>query len=560
LEKFYKDKKILITGHTGFKGMWLCKILSIFGADIIGYSLNYPTQDGKKVFKSLNFKGKVTTIWGDVRDLGKLKRVFEDFQPEIVFHLAAQPIVTLSYQDPVGTYSTNVMGTVNLLECIRHTDSVRSVVNVTTDKVYENKEWIWGYRENEPLNGFDPYSNSKSCSELVTASYKKSFFSERDIALSTARAGNVIGGGDFSVNRIIPDCIRAVCKNEPIIVRNPHSTRPYQHVLEPVFAYLLLAQKQYDNAALADSYNVGPDECDCITTGKLVSLFCRKWGVGASREDIPTEGPHEANFLKLDCSKFKAVFDWQPKWHIGEAVEKTVEWAKCWQQKDDINLLMERQIKQFAGAKATSSVRKFLVIGNSVSLHGKCSYWWGEWGMAASKQEYDYVHLIAQQLSYEAKIRPEIIQFSAWELQNHDRNEALQLLNKYDFNNYEFIIVQLGENIADDSTFVEDFHELLSYVRGKSGPEKQIFVFGNFWSNASMDETKTTICKMLSAEFISMESIQKEQYQCGLNRVVFDGNGNTHAVEHEGVAAHPNDEAMKYYADEVLRRIRATGK
>jgi CDP-glucose 4,6-dehydratase len=248
------------------------------------------------------------------------------------------------------------------MECIRQIETVRSVVNITTDKVYENKEWAWGYREDEPLNGFDPYSNSKSCSELVTSSYKKSFFTDRTIAISTARAGNVIGGGDFSINRIIPDCIRAIYNDEKILVRNPFSTRPYQHVLEPLYAYMLLAKKQYDNLDLADSYNVGPDECDCVNTGALVSLFCKNWGNGASWKDVHVDGPHEANFLKLDCSKFKTTFNWQPKWHIDDAVAKTVEWAKCWQQKNDINLLMERQINEFFWQSIGINVMKILRI------------------------------------------------------------------------------------------------------------------------------------------------------------------------------------------------------
>ena len=555
MDKFYKDKKVLITGHSGFKGMWLCKILSMLGAEVLGYSLDFPTEDGKKVFESLDFQGKVSAVWGDVRDFAKLKQVFADFQPDIVFHLAAQPIVTLSYQDPVGTYSTNVMGTVNLMECIRHTDSVRSVVNVTTDKVYENKEWIWGYREDEPLNGFDPYSNSKSCSELVTSSYKKSFFAGREIAISTARAGNVIGGGDFSVNRIIPDCIRAVYKNETIAVRNPFSTRPYQHVLEPLYAYLLLAQKQYDTITLGDSYNIGPDECDCINTGDLVSLFCKTWGAGALWEDVHIEGPHEANYLKLDNSKFKATFAWAPKWHIEEAIAYTVEWAKCWQQNGDINLLMEQQIDLFMGLHLLKGGRKFLAIGNSITLHGKCNYWWGNWGMAASKKDADYVHIIAQELSDEISVLPDSVNFAVWELQAHDRSETLHLLEKYDFASYEFVILQLGENIQDVSTMVEDLYDLLLYIREKLGPDKRIFVYGNFWPNELVDEIKEKICQLVSAEFISLKPIQKKQFMCGMKRIVFDELGHKHYVEHEGVTIHPNDKAMKYYANEVVRRL-----
>lgn len=343
---FYKNRSVLVTGHTGFKGIWLCKMLELFGARVTGFSLPSPTPEGEKVFRRSGTQADMTSVIGDVRDFAVLKQAFDEAKPEIVFHLAAQPIVLESYRDPVGTYSTNVMGTVNILECIRQTDCVKSFVNVTTDKVYENKEWAWGYRENEPLDGFDPYSNSKSCSELVTHSYQKSFFADGRVAISTARAGNVIGGGDFSPDRIVPDCIRAAFAGETIKVRNPYSTRPYQHVLEPLYAYLMIAAKQYGDSALAGWYNVGPDECDCLTTGELVRLFCQKWG-GVNWQDVSAETPHEANFLKLDCSKLKTVFGWQPRWHIEEAVAKTVEWAKAWQADADIQALMEKQIYEF---------------------------------------------------------------------------------------------------------------------------------------------------------------------------------------------------------------------
>lgn len=343
---FYKKKSVLVTGHTGFKGIWLCKMLELFGTRVTGYALSSPTQEGAKVFRQSGVEAGMTSVLGDVRDFAALKRAFDAAEPEIVFHLAAQPIVLESYRDPMGTYSTNVMGTVNVLECIRQTDCVKSFVNVTTDKVYENKEWAWGYRENEPLDGFDPYSNSKSCAELVTHSYQKSFFADGRVAISTARAGNVIGGGDFSPDRIIPDCIRAAFAGETIKVRNPYSTRPYQHVLEPLYAYLLIAQAQYQDAGKAGWYNVGPDECDCLTTGDLVRLFCQAWG-GVNWQDVSVETPHEANFLKLDCSKLKAAFGWQPRWHIEQAVAKTVEWAKAWQAGADIPALMEKQIHEF---------------------------------------------------------------------------------------------------------------------------------------------------------------------------------------------------------------------
>jgi CDP-glucose 4,6-dehydratase len=288
------------------------------------------------------------SVIGDVRDLEHLKKVFQEAEPEIVLHLAAQPIVRDSYKDPVYTYETNVMGTVNVCECVRLTPSVKSFLNVTTDKVYENKEWAWGYRENEPLDGFDPYSNSKSCSELVTHSYINSFFAGRDLAVSTARAGNVIGGGDFANDRIIPDCVRAMEKGETIGVRNPWSTRPFQHVLEPLAMYLTIVWKQYEDAGFAGFYNVGPDDCDCVTTGELVELFCKSWGEGAKWENRAEENaPHEANFLKLDCSKVKSVFGWKPRWHIAECIDMTCRFSKVWLAGGDIPAEMDREIQEF---------------------------------------------------------------------------------------------------------------------------------------------------------------------------------------------------------------------
>lgn len=342
---FYKGKKVLVTGHTGFKGSWMCKVLTNMGAEVAGYSLNPPTNPS--LFEIAEIEKDIKSYIGDIRDLKKLKAVFDEFQPEIVLHLAAQPIVRDSYKDPVYTYETNVMGTVNILECVRNSESVKSFLNVTTDKVYENKEWCWGYRENEPLDGYDPYSNSKSCSELVTHSYKNSFFKDSDIAISTARAGNVIGGGDFANNRIVPDCIRAAKKKEDIIVRNPHSTRPYQHVLEPVYAYLMIAAKQYEDGKYAGYYNVGPDDVDCFTTGNLVDLFISKWGEGMKWIDKFDGGPHEANFLKLDCSKLKSTFGWKPHWNLDTAIEMTVEWTKCWLSGGNIRECMDKEIEKF---------------------------------------------------------------------------------------------------------------------------------------------------------------------------------------------------------------------
>ena len=344
---FYKNRTILLTGHTGFKGSWMSVMLANADAHVIGYSSCATTET--RLFDLCGIKEQITHNKGDVRDLEHLKDVFQKYQPEIVIHMAAQPIVRESYANPVDTYSTNVMGTVNVLECVRLNPCVKSFLNVTTDKVYENKEWEWGYRENEPLDGYDPYSNSKSCSELVTHSYKNSFFSDGHTAISTARAGNVIGGGDFAKDRIIPDCVRAALKEEDIIVRNPYSTRPYQHVLEPVYAYLMIAAKQYEDDKYAGYYNVGPDDRDCFETGKLVDTFVRHWGEDLRWINRYDGGPHEANFLKLDCSKLKSTYGWQPRWDLDIAIAKVVEWTKCWNSGGDVRACMDKQIEEFLG-------------------------------------------------------------------------------------------------------------------------------------------------------------------------------------------------------------------
>ena len=344
--EFYKGKRVFVTGHTGFKGSWLCKMLANAGAEVTGYSLVPPTEPS--LFEIAGIAQEIHSVIGDIRDFDALKAAFDAAQPEIVFHLAAQPIVRDSYKDPHYTYETNVMGTVNLLECVRQSHCVKSVLNVTTDKVYHNNEWVWGYRENEPLDGFDPYSNSKSCSELVTHSYKNSFFTDETVAVSTARAGNVIGGGDFANDRIIPDCVRAMAAKQVIGVRNPYSTRPYQHVLEPLSVYLMIAQKQYENPQYHGYYNVGPDDCDCVTTGKLVDMFCKYWGADATWENhAEANAPHEANFLKLDCSKVKAVFGWKPRWHIEECMDMTCRFSKVWLSGGDVAAEMDKEIKEF---------------------------------------------------------------------------------------------------------------------------------------------------------------------------------------------------------------------
>ena len=303
-DTFYKGKTVFLTGHTGFKGSWMSVMLVNAGAKVIGYSTC--SKEGTRLFDLCGVKDQITHIKGDVRDLPHLTEAMREHQPEIVIHMAAQPI-----------------------------------------KVYENKEWEWGYRENEPLDGYDPYSNSKSCSELVTHSYKNSFFTDGRVAVSTARAGNVIGGGDFANDRIIPDCVRAAIKGEDIIVRNPYSTRPYQHVLEPVYAYLMIAAAQYRDPSLASWYNVGPDDIDCFQTGALVDLFVRRWGNDLKWTEKYDGGPHEANFLKLDCSKLKTVFGWKPRWNMDKAIEKVVEWSKAWIAGEDVRTVMNRQIEEF---------------------------------------------------------------------------------------------------------------------------------------------------------------------------------------------------------------------
>lgn len=344
---FYRNKRVFVTGHTGFKGAWLCRLLVGAGAQVTGYSLKPPTAPA--LFDMADVEGRMTSVIGDIRDFGALKEAFDQARPEVVMHLAAQPIVRESYREPRYTYETNVMGTVNVLECVRLAAfPILSVLNVTTDKVYLNTEQNEGFVETQPLDGYDPYSNSKSCSELATHAYKSSFLDGMGIPVSTARAGNVIGGGDFARDRIIPDCVRAMREGREIGVRNPYSIRPYQHVLEPLAAYLMIAARQAENHALAGYYNVGPEECDCVTTGELVDLFCRKWG-GEARwvNQAEANAPHEASFLRLNCGKLKETFGWKPRWHIEEAVEMTCRWSRVYLEGGDIPAEMNREIHSF---------------------------------------------------------------------------------------------------------------------------------------------------------------------------------------------------------------------
>lgn len=347
---FYNGKSVFITGASGFKGTWLSRILLLAGAEVSGYSLEPPTQPS--LFEQTGTAGNISHTTGDIRDGKKLKEAMLHASPDIVLHLAAQPIVRLSYKEPTETYETNVLGTVNILEAVRACPSVKSFINITTDKVYKNKEWLWGYREDEELCGFDPYSNSKSCSELVTYSYRNSFFiSGDDPAISTARSGNVIGGGDYAPDRIIPDCIRAVESGKEIIIRNPCSTRPYQHVLECLRGYLCLAQKQYeDKEKFSGSYNFGPDEESCVTTGQLADLFCEAWGCGAEWKNVSeANAPHEANYLRLDCSKSKAVLGWHPRWDIKTAIMKIVDWEKAVKAGTSAAKATDTQILEYFG-------------------------------------------------------------------------------------------------------------------------------------------------------------------------------------------------------------------
>jgi CDP-glucose 4,6-dehydratase len=344
---FYQGRRVFITGHTGFKGSWLSKMLLNLGAELTGYALNPVTE--QNLFTLLNLETKMHSVIHDIRNLTALQSAMNDAQPEVVFHLAAQPIVLESYKNPVYTYETNVMGTVNLLEAVRNCSSVKSVVIITTDKVYKNNEWSWGYREVDELGGFDPYSNSKSCCELVVSSYKNSFF-KNTIPVSTVRAGNVIGGGDFAPDRIIPDCVRSVLQNKPIFVRNPYSVRPYQHVIEPLFAYLKIAQQQFYNKDLQGCYNIGPNVSDCVCTEEIVKLFCEHWGNNARWETnkAAVNSPlHEANFLKLDVSRIKELFGIAPKWNIKKAVEKTIDFVKCCEDNKDVNMEIDKQINEY---------------------------------------------------------------------------------------------------------------------------------------------------------------------------------------------------------------------
>lgn len=348
---FYNNRKVLITGHTGFKGSWLCLLLTQLGTDVYGYALKPPTNPS--LFDEARIGELITSFIGDIRDLAYLQEVLQKVQPEIVIHMAAQPLVRDSYLIPVETYAINVMGTVHLLEACRNTPSVKAIVNVTTDKCYENKEWHWGYRENEPMGGYDPYSNSKGCSELVTSSYRNSYFNPIDynnhgVALASARAGNVIGGGDWANDRLIPDFIRAISAGETLKIRSPFAIRPWQHVLEPLTGYLTLAQKLFtEGPAFSGGWNFGPNDSDAQNVEWISKTICEMWGDSASYEVDTNPQPHEANYLKLDCSKAKAELNWFPKLDIETTLKSIVDWNKAFLNGENIREATIKQINQY---------------------------------------------------------------------------------------------------------------------------------------------------------------------------------------------------------------------
>nr|WP_316639502.1 CDP-glucose 4,6-dehydratase [uncultured Roseateles sp.] len=352
--EFWRGKRVFLTGHTGFKGSWLSLWLQQLGAEVSGLALAPPTTPN--LFTEARVAAGMGSQLGDIRDLATVRRAMDAFRPDIVIHMAAQPLVRLSYQEPVETYATNVMGTVHVLEAARHCDSVRAIVNVTTDKCYENREWVWGYREDEPMGGHDPYSNSKGCSELVTSAYRRSFFQSSGCALGSGRAGNVIGGGDWAADRLVPDILRAFERREPVLIRNPHATRPWQHVLEPLAGYLRLAEKLCtEGQPYAEGWNFGPDNDDVQPVQWIVEKMVGLWGQGASWELSAGEHPHEANFLKLDISKARQGLGWAPRWRLDMALQRIVQWHQAWLARDDMQALCLAQIQQYTQSTDTQA-------------------------------------------------------------------------------------------------------------------------------------------------------------------------------------------------------------
>jgi len=350
-KEFWQNKTVFITGHTGFKGSWLSLLLHYLGSDVYGYALDPPTNPS--LFEEARISELINSHIGDIRDYDKLVRVLQSISPDVVIHMAAQPLVRYSYNNPAETYEVNVMGTINLLEAVRHTHGINAVVNVTTDKCYENKEWLWGYRENDALGGYDPYSNSKACSELVTSAYRNSFFNAKEyfnhgVAVATARAGNVIGGGDWAEDRLIPDFIRAITGKEELIIRSPYAIRPWQHVLESLTGYLLLAERLYtDGTQFAEPWNFGPDDSDTKNVDWIVQRFSEMWGDGFLYRIDPNPHPHEAGYLKLDSSKARIYLGWSPKWNLETSLKSIVDWNKSWLNGNNIRATCEKQIKEY---------------------------------------------------------------------------------------------------------------------------------------------------------------------------------------------------------------------
>jgi CDP-glucose 4,6-dehydratase len=353
---FWQGKRVFVTGHTGFKGGWLSLWLEEMGATVRGYSLPAPTEPS--LFAVASVGSGLLSEEGDIRDFFHLREALSDFKPEIVFHMAAQPLVRLSYDDPIETYSTNVMGTVYLLEAIRRVGGVKAVVNITSDKCYENREWVWGYREDEAMGGYDPYSNSKGCAELVASSFRNSFFNPKEyakhgVALASVRAGNVIGGGDWALDRLIPDILRSFQNDQPVVIRNPHSIRPWQHVLEPLSGYLLVAQKLYtEGCGFAEGWNFGPNDNDAQPVQFIVEKMVQLWGGDASWQLDGADHPHEAHYLKLDCSKAKMRMGWHPRWDLVTTLGRIVNWHKAWLAGEDMRALSLQEIRDYMAAKA----------------------------------------------------------------------------------------------------------------------------------------------------------------------------------------------------------------
>lgn len=359
--KFWNNKKVFVTGHTGFKGSWLCLWLTYLGAKVTGYALNPPTNPN--LYELCKIDSMVNSVIADIREKDRLIRTLNKADPDIVIHMAAQPLVRESYLSPADTYEINVMGTVNLFEAVKEAvknkKKVKAVINVTSDKSYENKNWVWGYRESDTLGGYDPYSNSKACSELVTGSYRNSFFhpkayKDHGVGVATARAGNVIGGGDWANDRLISDCVRALLKGETIKIRSPQSIRPWQHVLEPLSGYLLLAQKLVETGpSYAEGWNFGPDDRDAKQVEWVVNKLCEKWGQGASYQIVTDNHSYEARYLKLDCSKAKMRLGWQPRWSLEQALDKVVEWTRAYQHNEDVKSVCLNQLNEFISTRET---------------------------------------------------------------------------------------------------------------------------------------------------------------------------------------------------------------